>query len=125
MDELYREELMDLYRHPQHAGTLSQPSVSVDQHNRFCGDHLHLSLTIQNQVITQAKFSGQSCMVSTVASEILLDFIQNKTLAEAKTITKEKLLSLLNLNLTTSRIACATLILDALQHAITEYEQTI
>ena len=123
MNDIYQEELMDILRHPAHKGSLDHPDTTIDQANQFCGYLLHLELQIKNSVITKAVFRGQACMVSQLASEILLDHIEGMTIAEAKALDKEKLLALLQLNLSTSRIACATLVLKALHQALENYEK--
>jgi nitrogen fixation NifU-like protein len=123
MDDLYRSELMEIYKDPAHKGRLSNPSLNVEKQNAFCGDHLHLNLKIKNNIIEDAKFEGSLCFVSIVGAELLIDEIIGKTITEVKKIDQKKLLELINLNLSTSRIACATLTLKALHEALDEYEQ--
>lgn len=123
MDDLYRSELMELYKDPTHKGHLSDPSIALDKENAFCGDHVHLSLQIKNGVIEDAKFDGGMCFVSIIGADFLLEEIIGKTIAEAKKIDQAQLLKIIDLNLTTSRIACATLTLKALQEALTKYEK--
>ncbi len=41
---LYREELLDIYKNPTHMGTLDSASVVVDQKNPACGDSMTLML---------------------------------------------------------------------------------
>jgi len=123
MDDLYRSELMEIYKDPTHKGHLSDPSISTEKQNTFCGDHLHLTLKIKNNIIEDAKFDGAMCFVSIIGADFLLEEIIGKTIKEAKKIDQKKLLELINLNLSTSRVACATLTLKALQEAIEKYEQ--
>jgi NifU-like protein involved in Fe-S cluster formation len=52
----------------------------------------------------------------------MAEYLIGKKLEEAKKITKEELLDLIDLKLTTSRVKCATLVLDALQGALEIYE---
>ena len=54
---------------------------------------------------------------------IAIEEIIGKSIEEIKKIDQKKLLELIDLNLSTSRIACATLTLKALQEAINQYEQ--
>lgn len=121
MDEIYRSELMEIYKDPIFRGKIDNPSVSLEKHNQFCGDHLQLFLQIENKVIKDAKFSGEMCFVSLVGADLLLAEIVGKTITQAKKINQTKLLEIINLNLSTSRIACATLILKALHEALDKY----
>lgn len=122
MDDLYRSELMEIYKDPTHKGQLAKPSIQLDKHNAFCGDKLHLSLKIKNNIIEDAKFDGEMCFVSIIGADFLLEEIIGKSLTEARQIDQKKVLELIDLNLTTSRIACATLALKALQEALNNYD---
>jgi nitrogen fixation protein NifU and related proteins len=122
MSQIYREELMEVYKHPAHKGTVAHPSVEKYDKNPMCGDEINLSLEIVDGVIKDAKFIGSACFVSIVSSEFLLEHIIGKTISEIKEISKDDLLKLINLDLTTSRIQCAMLVLNALQKAIKDYE---
>jgi len=123
MDDLYRSELMEIYKDPTHKGHLANPSIVLEKQNAFCGDHLNLTLKIKNNIIEDAKFDGEMCFVSIIGADFLLEEIIGKTIEEAKKIDQKKLLELIDLNLSTSRIACATLTLKALQEALTKYEK--
>ena len=121
-DNLYREELMEIYKHPSNQGVLPNPSVTVHKSNPLCGDEINLQVVIENSKIKDVKYNGSACMISIVSSSLLSDFIKGKTLEEVQNITKDDVLNIVGLNLTTSRIKCATLVLEALQEAIKNYE---
>jgi nitrogen fixation NifU-like protein len=123
MDDLYRSELMEIYKDPSHHGHLNDPSVVLKKQNAFCGDKLHLSLKIKNNIIEDAKFEGSLCFVSIIGAEFLIEEIIGKTIEEAKKIDQKRLLELIDLNLSTSRVACATLTLKALQESLDNYEK--
>lgn len=125
MDDLYKEELMEIYKHPSHKGKIADATVSVHKQNTLCGDDLTLFLDVQESVIKDAKFEGNACAVSVIAADKLLEDIVDKNIEEVKKIDKKYLLGLIGMNLTTSRIKCATLILIALQDAIKKYEESL
>lgn len=122
MDDLYQEELMDIYKNPHNKGAIKNPSVEVSGKNPFCGDEVTLQLEIEDQIIKEAKFDGTACSVSIISSSLVTDYIKGKKVSDVKKMDKEKVLELLGLNLTTSRIACATLVLTSLIKAIEKYE---
>jgi len=122
-DTLYREELMEVYKNPKNRGKLQDPSVEVIEKNPVCGDELVLQLNVKEGIITEAKFEGMACAVSIISSNYLVESLIGKTLEAAKKITKDDLLAKIGMNLTTSRVACATLILTALKNALSKYEQ--
>lgn len=121
-DYLYREELMDVYKNSKSKGRLSDPTVEVSEKNPVCGDELILQLKIEGGKIVDAKFDGMACAVSVISSAYLLKNLIGKTIDEARNITRDQLLEMIGLNLTTSRVKCATLILEALKNAITKVE---
>jgi nitrogen fixation protein NifU and related proteins len=90
--DIYREELMDIYRNPSNKGKLKDPSVSIDKKNPMCGDEISLQLKFRDNVVEDAKFDGSACAVSVIASSMLTDMIIGKTLKELKSLTKEQLL---------------------------------
>ena len=122
-DNLYREELMEVYKNTKVRGKLSAPSVEVFKKNQMCGDEITLQLKITDGFIKDAKFDGSACAVSVIASNFMLENIIGKTLSEAEKITKDDLLGMIGVNLTTSRVKCATLVLEALQNALKKYSQ--
>lgn len=119
---MYREDLMAIYKDPNHKGHVPNPDITVFQKNPMCGDEIHLELKIEDGVISDAKFNGSACSVSIISSSVLLDNLIGMKLEDAKKYSKEELLKTLDLNLSTSRVSCATLILNALKEAIDKYE---
>lgn len=122
MNDLYREEFMEIYKNPSNRGKIAVPTFSSRGVNSMCGDELDLYLRVEKGVITEAKFESVSCSVSIVSASILTEILVGKTIAQAKDITKEELLSLVGVNLSTSRVKCATLALETLKKGIEEYE---
>jgi len=121
-DTLYREQLMDIYKDPSNKGSLKNTDIEATEANPFCGDTLTLQLKIEDGVIEDVAFDGPGCIVTIASAALLTEELRGKTLKEAKKITKEEVLSLLGVELTTSRVKCATLILDALNSALDNYE---
>lgn len=125
-NDIYREDIMEIYKHPSNRGSLADPTVTQYENNPFCGDELTLQLKITGgngqEKIVDAKYEGTACAVAIVSASMLTDSIIGKSVAQAKALTKQDLLDLIGINLTTSRVKCATLILEALQKALAKYE---
>lgn len=119
--DLYREEFMEIYKNPMNEGKLEKPTLIEHGVNEACGDEMDLYLKIENGVVVDATFKAQSCSVGVVASAILTDEIKGKKISEIKKISKQDLLTLIGVNLTTSRIKCATLPLETLQKGLENY----
>jgi nitrogen fixation protein NifU and related proteins len=120
--DIYREELMDIYKNPPHKGKIDKPTVASEKNNPMCGDEIHLQLQINNGIVEDAKFDGSACAVSVISASMLTDMIIGKSIVELQKLTKEELLNTLDLNLTTSRVKCATLAFNALRDILDIYE---
>lgn len=119
--DVYREEFMEIYKNPMNEGELENPSIVEHGVNEACGDEMDLYLKIENGVVTDTSFKAQSCSVCVVSSAILTDEIKGKKISEVKDLSKEDLLKLIGVNLTTSRVKCATLPLETLQKSLENY----
>lgn len=121
---IYRDNMMDHYKNPRNFGRVHNPSVTAPAHNPFCGDKLEIDLVITDNTVSNFKFRGDMCAVAMSAASMLSEDIIGLTIEQVKEITKEKILTYFGNDLTTSRVKCATLVLDALTEAISSYEKT-
>jgi len=121
MDQIYKEELMEIFKNPKHRGKLKDANVSGVGNNPFCGDEINLKLKITDGSIEKARFEGSACAVSVISSEKLLGFVEGKSVVEVAKLTQEDLLEILDINVSMTRIKCATLVLSALKKAVKDY----
>ena len=117
MDDLYRELILEHYRHPRRRGRLDHPDVSAEEHNPLCGDRVRIDLRIENGVITDARFDGRGCAISQASASMLTEEIVGMPVEQAKQFSKEQLLTLIGipLNHNPVRIKCALLPLKTLK----------
>jgi nitrogen fixation NifU-like protein len=57
-----------------------------EEGNPSCGDQIRIELKIENNRITDVRFSGKGCAISQAAASILTEEIKGKTLDEVKTV---------------------------------------
>jgi nitrogen fixation NifU-like protein len=119
--DLYREEFMEIYKNPMNEGKLEKPSIVEHGINEACGDEMDLYLQVEGDRVIDASFTAASCSVGIVASALLTDEIKGKKISEIKNFSKEDLLKIIGVNLTTSRIKCATLPLETLHKGLENY----
>lgn len=116
MDDLYRQQLIDRYKHPLKRGTLDPHDVSYEDENPLCGDRLRIDLRVDAEgKITAAAFSGDGCAISQASADLLVEYIEGKPLAEVRNLTKEDILNLLGIELSPIRLKCALLSLKVLK----------
>lgn len=118
MKPLYNEELVEHYKHPQHRGTLENPTHTATDHNPSCGDSIGMQLVIENNSIKKVMFTGSGCVISQASADIIAEFIQGKSKDEALAIRTEQLVELLNIELGPTRLKCALLSLQVLHEAL-------
>ncbi|KXW55962.1 SUF system NifU family Fe-S cluster assembly protein [Ferrovum sp. PN-J185] len=82
--ELYQEVIFDHNRHPRNFGKLINANHHAEGFNPLCGDSLDLYLIIDNDRITDIKFEGQGCAISTASASLMTEVLKGKTLTEAE-----------------------------------------
>lgn len=116
MDDFYRENILDHYRHPRNAGKLEHPTHSHEEHNPLCGDVIRMDLHVnEDNIIDQVAFAGKGCAISQASASMLTEMIQGKTLEEARQIGKEQILEALGIEIGPVRLKCALLSLKVLK----------
>lgn len=116
MDDLYRENILDHYKHPRNYGELADASITHEEHNPLCGDQLTLYLRIDDaDRIAEVRFRGKGCAISQASASMLTEELVGKTVAEAKLIDKESILDLLGIPIGPVRLKCALLVLKTLK----------
>ena len=118
MEALYREAILDHYKHPRYKGQLENPDIHYHDHNPFCGDELTIELKVENDVIVAAAFDGRGCAISQATASMLMEEIIGKSLAEVKALDKEYILALLGIEIGPVRLKCALLSLKVLKAGV-------
>ena len=122
-EPLYKEELLEHYRHPRNYGELSDAHVTVQVSNPACGDSVTMQLRIEEGRVTGIAFQGKGCVISQAATSLLTLSVLNKPLEELKQFTVQGILDLLGISLGPTRMRCALLSLETLQRAIDQYQK--
>ena len=116
MDDLYKDNILDHYRHPRNAGTLENATHSHEENNPLCGDVIRIDLHVnKDNVIDRVAFKGRGCAISQASASMLTEMIEGKTLEEAKQIGKDDILEALGIEIGPVRMKCALLSLKVLK----------
>jgi nitrogen fixation NifU-like protein len=114
-DDLYRENILEHYKHPRNKGTLEHPDISYEDANPLCGDRIRMDLQVKDGRIEQIRFSGVGCSISQAAASMLCEAVEGKTLDEAKRLTRDDVLEMLGIELGPVRLKCGLLALKTLK----------
>ncbi len=114
-DEFYREMILDHARTPRNWGLLQPADFDHEESNPLCGDHLHLTLQIdENEVIKAVGWEGHGCAISQASASMMGELLIGKTLKDAEQMTAAEVLELVGVRLTPNRMKCALLSLKVL-----------
>jgi nitrogen fixation NifU-like protein len=123
MSDLYRENILDHYGNPRNEGTLENPDISQERENPVCGDVVRLDIKLEDGKVSEARFSGQGCVISMASASMFTEEIHGKTISELKEMDEEDIFEMLGLELGPSRFHCGVLPLKVLQEALAEWEE--
>lgn len=83
INDLYRDVILDHNRQPRNFGPLEPADASVEGFNPMCGDHLTLRLRLNQDTISDIRFEGQGCAISTASASLMTEAVKGKNRDEA------------------------------------------
>lgn len=115
-DDMYREQIIDLYQHPLNHGALEHATFSYEEDNPLCGDVIRMDVRLNEQgQVADVAWGGDGCAISQASASLLSEEIKGMTLAEIREFPKERLLELIGVPLSMARVKCALLSLKVLK----------
>ena len=88
MDEKLRKSIiLEHYNNPLNKGLLNDNSYEkINMNSPTCIDNLDFEIKIEDDIVTDIKYDGEACAISTSSSSIMTDLIIGKSVEEAKEI---------------------------------------
>ena len=83
LNDLYRDVILDHNRQPRNFGPLEPADASVEGFNPLCGDHLTLRVRLKDDTISDIRFEGQGCAISTASASLMTEAVKGKSRGEA------------------------------------------
>jgi nitrogen fixation NifU-like protein len=84
LGELYQDLIVDHSKHPRNFGKLEPADHQATGYNPLCGDKVTIYLKIENGVVSDVRFQGVGCAISTASASLMTERLKGKTQAEAE-----------------------------------------
>ena len=123
MIKLYREHILDHYRHPRNQGTLDDADISSEMDNPVCGDVVRLDVRLKDGRVSDARFSGHGCVISMASASMLTEEILGKTVEDLKALQDGDMFDMMGITLGPVRAKCGLLPLRVLQEGLSRLEE--
>ena len=84
-DELYRDIILDHYKHPRNKGDLDPADVHVNANNPLCGDEVTITarLSADGATVDDLHFSGRGCSISQASASMMTELVRGLPVADA------------------------------------------
>ncbi len=110
---MYRAEFLRRSQNLKHVGSVD--GVSIDAVNPLCGDTQEIDIAFDGDKISDIKFRPKGCLVSRVATDIVIDHMVGKDRQETRAIELSDIEESMGIKLTPSRRKCANLGLNSIK----------
>ncbi len=109
--DMYREQILDHYKHPRNYGELEDPTFTHVGENPMCGDEIRMDIALDddNEVIEEVAFTGDGCAISLASASMLTETLQGMAVEELLEMDRDDVLDLLGVDISPMRVKCAVL----------------
>jgi nitrogen fixation NifU-like protein len=84
LDDLYRDIIIDHYRHPRHRGHLDAPTASHEGLNPLCGDEVTVEVIVEDGRLSEVAYVGSGCSISQSSASMMTEAVSGKSLDETR-----------------------------------------
>jgi nitrogen fixation NifU-like protein len=89
LDDLYRDIILDHYRHPRHRGHLDSPSAKHEGLNPLCGDEVTVEVKVDGDRLADIAYTGSGCSISQSSASMMTEAVDGKSVEEARRLIGE------------------------------------
>ena len=116
--QMYRELILEHYKHPQNYGVLNPCDVTYTKSNPLCGDEITVYLRIEDSRIQGIHFTGKGCAISIASASLFSEKVKGLLIEEVLALDENAVVEELCMDVNPARMKCATLILSAIKQAV-------
>ncbi len=116
--ELYKENILELYRHPHNKREIEDATHKGEGVNPSCGDKITFYLKLKDDRVEDVSFWGDGCAISMATVSMLTDKIKGLTINDLRAIAPGDIYNMLGVKISPGRVNCALLGYEAMNHAL-------
>jgi nitrogen fixation NifU-like protein len=134
LQDLYQQVILDHGKNPRNFRALADANRSAEGLNPLCGDHYHVYVRLEGDLIRDVGFQGSGCAISKASASLMTTLIKGRSVADARelyerfhTLVTEgpekvgemgKLAALSGVCQFPTRVKCASLVWHTMKNAI-------
>jgi nitrogen fixation NifU-like protein len=84
--ELYQEVILDHSKRPRNFGELPGADHRAEGYNPLCGDRATVFLKLDGERVSDVRFVGKGCSISTASASMMTESVKGRTRAEAEAL---------------------------------------
>jgi len=117
---MYNETVLRHFQNPLNTGDIADADGIGEVGDPNCGDVIRLFIKVTDGKLSDVKYKTFGCAAAIAISSIASVMVMGKSLEDAAAITKQDIVDALD-GLPEDKIACSTLVSDAIRAAIADY----
>jgi nitrogen fixation NifU-like protein len=86
LEALYRETVLEHYRHPRHRAPLAAPDASALVHNPVCGDQVRVEVAIRDGTIAEIASIARGCSIAVASGSVMTELVLGRPVGAASTL---------------------------------------
>ncbi len=94
LDSMYRDIIVDHYKHPQHRGLPDDFDAEIHHVNPTCGDEVTLRVRVADGTVKDLGWEGEGCSISQASTSVMSELVVGRPVDEALEL-QEKFLRLM------------------------------
>lgn len=114
---MYSDTLRQRFLSPAFAGDVDEPDGFGKEGNITCGDVVAIEIKVTDGVIAGARFRAQGCATAIAVADAVCQLVEGGSITAASVLDVQRVSAVLD-GIPPTRLGCATIVLDALRHAI-------